>query len=277
MRASPLILLAVGSLGCHAPGLGGAQPTPVDSAVRLAIAKVVARSAGSVVSLKCLDATGGVVRGGSGFIVQRGRVATNAHVVRGCSRVEVRDRTGELLLTTRFAATYCHQVDVAVLPPISSGRRTLRLTRELPAVGQRIVVISPSPGSTPTVSDGSVNAIRGGDVGALIQFTGQDSAFSSGGPLLNLRGEVVGVELGPIPGQQVQSFAVTASGITAALDPFAYGFESVALTDIRGDQIVDSLREAQHQITPSEVSAAAVGIRHAKATVDSSTLDTAAA
>ena len=277
MRLSALTLIAVGSLACHQPGMARVEPTPLDSAnaFRVAIARVAARSTSSVVSLKCLDSTGRDLRFGSGFIVVGGRVVTNASLVRGCSRVEVRSRSGELLLTTRSVVAYCNLVDVAVLPAIPSQPPGLRLTRSAPVVGQRVVVIGAPIGSTQPMADGLVRAVPSGSDGRLIQITGQVSPGSSGGPILDLHGEVVGVAVVQLPERQDRTFAVPASAITPAL---AGGVRRVVLTDIPGGQEEDNAQGAQrHEGAAPDDSTVAAGMRQARAMVDSAEWDTASA
>lgn len=277
MRTSTFTLVAFGSLACHQPGMARGEPSPLDSAnvIRVAIARVAARSARSIVSLKCLDSTGIELRLGSGFLVVGGRVVTNAHLVRGCSRVEVRGQSGELLLTTRSVVAYCSLVDVAVLPVIPSQPPGLRLTRSTPVAGQRVVVIGAPGGSTEPLSDGLVSAVPGGGDGRLIQITAQVSPGSSGGPILDLHGDVVGIAVVQLPERQDRTFAVPASAITPAL---AGGVPRVALTDIPGGQEENNAQGARRRDGAApEDSTVAAGIRQARAIVDSAVWDTASA
>ena len=272
-----LSLVVIGSIACRQPGTGRVQLTPLDSAnaLQVAIARVATRSARSVVSLKCLDSTGRDLRRGSGFVVGGGRIATNVHLVRGCWRVEVRDQRGDLLLTTHYAAAYCNFADVAVLPAIPSPRSTLRLTRALPDVGQPIVVIGAPERSTQTVSGGLVSAIPNGDDGRLVQITAQVSPGSSGGPVLDLHGDAVGIAVAQFPERQDRTYAVPASAITTAL---ASDFRRIALTDIPGGQEADNAQRAQgHEGAASDDSTVAADIRRARAIVDSAVWDTASA
>lgn len=270
-------LVAIGSFACHQPGTARVEPTPLDSAnaIQAAIARVAARSARSVVSLKCLDSTGSAVRFGTGFIAAGGRVVTNTHVVRGCSRVEVRDRFGALLLTARSVVAYCYTVDVVALPAIPSLPPSLHLGRSLPAVGQRIVVIGAQEGPAQTVSDGMVSAIRRGNDEGWFQVTAQISSASSGGPMLDLHGDVVGIAVVRSTGRQDVTSAVPASAITGVLAGYV---RRVAFTDIPDGQETGDAQGAQsHEAAASNDSVTAAGVRQAKAIIDNAVWDTASA
>jgi hypothetical protein len=68
------------------------------------------------------------------------------------------------------------------------------LTENLPEVGEKIIVIGNPLGLEQTVSDGIVSAVRSNQQKIkYIQITAPVSMGNSGGPLLNMRGEVIGV------------------------------------------------------------------------------------
>jgi 2-alkenal reductase len=159
--------------------------------------------------------TGGArpVGTGSGFIVdQAGRVVTNAHVVDGASDLLVAFADG-----TEVAATVVGQDD---LLDIAVVQLDLAEGREVPAVvcfgdtdtlrpGEQVVAIGSALGEfTNTVSEGTVNAkgrtLTGGyGLSSLIQHDAEIWHGNSGGPLLNLRGEVVGVNAAGISGDMM--------------------------------------------------------------------------
>lgn len=192
----------------------GAQAVTTD----MTVAGVAARSLGAVVTLRCLDARDQVSRIGSGFLARGGRVVTNAHVVRGCNRIEVHGADGDLLLTTPYADAYSNTVDVAVLPAVSPTPRTLALALNSPVLGQHIVVIGAPEGLSQTVSDGLISAFRPTANGRLLQFTAPVSHGSSGSPILNLQGQVVGIVVALIEEGQNLNFGIPASTVAAILN-----------------------------------------------------------
>ena len=183
----------------------------------LSVADIVARSSGAVVTIKTFDQAGRAVGLGSGFRVEAGRLVTNAHVVAGASRVEVFDNAEQLLGTASFAEAVSSTVDLAVLPRLGARPTQLPIAASLPKVGERIVVIGAPEGLSNTVSDGIVSAIRTSEGRTLLQITAPISPGSSGGPVLNTRGEVVGVSVSILREGQNLNFAVPLTDVVAVL------------------------------------------------------------
>lgn len=183
----------------------------------LSVADIVARSSAAVVTIKTFDQAGYEIGLGSGFRVEAGRLVTNAHVVAGASRVEVFDNAEQLLGTSSFAEAVSSTVDLAVLPRLGSRPAQLPIAASLPKVGERIVVIGAPEGLTNTVSDGIVSAIRTSDGRTLLQISAPISPGSSGGPVLNMKGEVVGVSVSILREGQNLNFAVPLTDVVAVL------------------------------------------------------------
>jgi serine protease Do len=139
--------------------------------------------------------------GGSGFIIESdGVVVTNNHVVNGHEKFKVHLNDGRV-----FAATVVgqdSQTDVAVLkldgaralPTVSLGKN------ERVSVGDWVIAIGSPLGLDQTVTRGIVSAKGRGSLGLyddgyadFIQTDANLSPGNSGGPLFNLRGEVVGM------------------------------------------------------------------------------------
>ena len=133
----------------------------------------------------------------SGFIVDSaGLILTNAHVVQGADTVTVR-------LTDRreFAAHVLGtdaRTDIAVLKIQASGLRAVRLGRDKDVrVGQWVVAIGSPYGFENSVTSGIVSAkARSLPDGAAVPFLQTDVPLnpgSSGGPLIDLEGRVIGI------------------------------------------------------------------------------------
>lgn len=208
-----------------APSLGQTSPAP--AAGDLSVADVAERANPAVVTVTNLsDAFGGeptAVGAGSGFIVDaEGHVVTNDHVVAGATELTV-----ELLDGTRLPATVVGRdsvADIAVLQLDLSGGEELPATLDFGdsaalRAGERVVAIGSSLGElTNTVSDGTVGAVDRDfyDYTDLIQHDAEIYPGNSGGPLLNLRGEVVGVNVAGVGGGQAATIAPARIGF--ALD-----------------------------------------------------------
>ncbi len=84
----------------------------------------------------------------------------------------------------------------------------------LARVGERVLVIGNPLGLSGSVSDGIVSAFRpSAKYGKLIQITGPISEGSSGSPVVNLKGEVIGVATLNLEGGQNLNFAISSERI----------------------------------------------------------------
>lgn len=159
-------------------------------------------------------------RQGSGFIIRaQGRqstLITNFHVVEaaweaGDSRVTVvqNDRTFE------GAIVEVSQTEDLAAVEVRARLDPLQFTREPPAPGDTVVAIGSPSGLEGTVSTGVVSANRAHS----IQFTAPVSPGSSGGPVLDLEGQVIGVVARKVAGVGYEglSFATPTSSICATV------------------------------------------------------------
>jgi serine protease Do len=139
---------------------------------------------------------GEVPRGvGSGFIISAdGFLLTNHHVVEGADEIYVtltdkRELKGRLIGSDRRTDVALVKIEGTNLPSMRVGDpQRLR-------VGEWVVAIGSPFGLENTVTAGIVSA-KGRDTGDYLPFIQTDVAVNpgnSGGPLLNMRGEVVGI------------------------------------------------------------------------------------
>jgi serine protease Do len=183
------------------------------------------RARGSVVLLKNLDAGGQVFAEGTGFVIRGGYILTNHHVVEGASRMQaVLPDKSVLELPGVLAQDAGH--DLAILKAPAHHLQPLPLVRPgLTEPGERVVVLGNPLGFSSTLSDGIVSAYRENGIdedpdfikGPLLQITAPISEGSSGSPVMNLNGEVVGVAVAFYDGGQSLNFAVPASSVRRLL------------------------------------------------------------
>ncbi|RPH66768.1 MAG: DegQ family serine endoprotease [Burkholderiales bacterium] len=132
---------------------------------------------------------------GSGFVIAGdGYVLTNHHVVDGADEIYVtladkREFRGRLIGSDRRTDVALIKIEVTDLPRLAVGdSRKLR-------VGEWVVAIGSPFGLDSTVTAGIVSA-KSRDTGDYLPFIQTDVAVNpgnSGGPLLNMAGEVVGI------------------------------------------------------------------------------------
>jgi len=158
------------------------------------VSEVVSSTSDAVVQIVLSDSAGQESALGSGFIISAdGRIVTNYHVIKGAHSAIVRLANGAFFPVQGVLATDAEK-DLAVLKV--SGKNlpflTVRATDNL-HVGDHVVAIGSPLGLEGTVSDGIVSAIRDVAGKNWIQTTAPVSHGNSGGPLLDMNGNVVGV------------------------------------------------------------------------------------
>lgn len=158
---------------------------------------------------------------GSGFVIRSdGLIVTNYHVLEGAASATV--EIGGQVYSDVLVLAADPEWDLAVLKVEADGLRALPLGRGLDSVnpGEAVVALGNPEGLKGTVSNGIVSSIRyDPDLGLdLIQTTAPISEGSSGGPLLNMRGEVIGINtLTYISGQNL-NFAIPVDTLKQLLD-----------------------------------------------------------
>jgi S1-C subfamily serine protease len=149
-------------------------------------------------------------------------VVTNAHVIAGAKRIVYEDQDGKVTEVTEVLALDAKS-DLAILvgatlfhvSPTERDLPELKLSRQIPDIGERIFVIGNPHGLTQSFSDGIVSARRSFEGAPVIQITAPISPGSSGGPVLNSLGEVVGVASFFIQGGENLNFAISARTLDA--------------------------------------------------------------
>lgn len=201
---TPAPLAILFGLSLLSPILSSAQDNPSPK-------EIVQRESPAIVSIYNLDAQEEVRGTGTGFIVRpEGVVITNFHVIQGAAKLLVKLRTGEIY--DRVWVTDFHpRRDIAVLKIEGVGLPTVTLgDSQAVEQGDWCVAIGNPKGLEHTLSDGLVSAIRIIEGNQMFQISAPISPGSSGGPLYNRHGEVVGITTAALVGEGVQNlnFAV---------------------------------------------------------------------
>lgn len=166
--------------------------------------------ASSVVMIAIHDEKGEVIGSGSGIMVGAGGyILTNNHVVSGGRFYSVRIEDDETVYKTDEVIKYNPVLDLAMiriertLTPLSVYQGEKKLVR-----GQKVVAIGSPLGLFNSVSDGIISGFRTIETVDMIQFTAPATHGSSGGALLNMFGEVIGIITSGIDSGQNIGFAV---------------------------------------------------------------------
>jgi hypothetical protein len=183
------------------------------------------RAKSAVVHITAVDAAG-QVKGGSGVILRSdGLLATNYHVIKGAVSARVQLLDGDIYDDVAIADTD-ERKDLALLKIKAAGLSALTLAdlSDL-RVGTTVYVLGAPLGLEGSLSQGLVSALRPAtEINAklegfrVIQFTAPVSAGSSGGPLIDETGRVVGLVSATLPAGQNVNIAIPAiyiSGLVA--------------------------------------------------------------
>jgi S1-C subfamily serine protease len=131
---------------------------------------------------------------GSGFVIDNvGHILTNEHVVRAAQRVKVRFESGQEETAAVLAADA--RRDVALLKIDRMGTGGLPIGFDPAAIGDTVYAVGAplDPTYSATVSKGIVSGVREIDDETWIQSDVNVQHGSSGGPLLDDRGNVIGM------------------------------------------------------------------------------------
>jgi S1-C subfamily serine protease/Tfp pilus assembly protein PilF len=156
--------------------------------------------------------------GGSGFIIDdSGLIATNSHVIDGCITALVR-LDGEQIAITGVVAVD-RDADLAIVQIHKKGLHHLSLDPARPDVGTPIVVIGSPEGYSNTLSIGTISGLRddGDQIFRGIQVNAAISHGSSGSPVIEPDGRVVGIVKSMDPNGQNLNFAVRATDLANLL------------------------------------------------------------
>lgn len=189
------------------------QRTSATAAEVTSTREIAQRSTQALVVVLNLDSNGEVQALGSGFVFRAGVIATNHHVIRGASRVLVR-RSG---MDESFRASVVgvsERVDLALLQVDGLAVTPLEIGKDSTVeVGDAVFAVGNPKGLEATFSNGLVSAKRTLDGVAMLQITAPISPGSSGGPILDRKGRVIGVAVGKIEGGDLLNFAIPVSNL----------------------------------------------------------------
>ena len=199
------------------------------------VPEIAEKALAATVYLEMQDSNGLPLAFGSGFFIKPNLIATNYHVIAGAA-----SGTAKLVgkSTTYkvegFTATDKNN-DLALLQVSAPGIKPLPLgNSEAVKIGETVYVAGNPKGLEGTFSDGIISSRRGGYAKGRLQMTAPISPGSSGGPVLNTKGEVIGVSYLILEGDQNLNFAIpslylkTLIALAKTSKPLSQGNHSVS-------------------------------------------------
>lgn len=168
---------------------------------------------------------------GSGFVIDtEGHILTNFHVVEGARQVEVTTSDKKKYKAQIVGTDPVHDLAVIQIPNKAVPQAEIGDSKNL-VVGQKVYAIGNPFGLSGTMTRGIISSIRSlkGQRGYIDEAIQTDAAINpgnSGGPLLNARGQVIGINTMILTGGVEQSagigFAIPISTAKAVLDDLVH-------------------------------------------------------
>jgi S1-C subfamily serine protease len=181
------------------------------AAAALPLQEIVRKASPSVAHLSIRDAKGEEESSGSGFVItEDGWMVTNFHVADGAEHM-VAVFPGNREVEIVGSRLFDEDADLAILQLKEGRYPAVRLATEPARQGDEVVVIGSPRGLSSAVSTGIVSAVREkgtvterhkeGERNWGLQITAGIAPGSSGSPILNAVGEVIGVAVGVSRGE----------------------------------------------------------------------------
>lgn len=170
----------------------------------------------SVVAVVIFDRKNQQIAQGSGFFIAANRVITNRHVIEDADHALIKTHDGGAFVVQGVLAA-SEEDDLALLQinvPANISIYPLPLKTEPPEEGEQVLVIGNPLGLEGTISDGLISSIRELEKSkTILQITAPISPGSSGSPVIDLRGEVVGIATSQLSKGQNLNFAMPSARI----------------------------------------------------------------
>jgi serine protease Do len=238
MRSRALLLLALAACASHRASSAKAAPPAAAPAVvvgassrTLSPAEIAFRALPAIVTMRTEQSLG------TGFVVRSdGWIATNLHVIVGGPRVKVTLPDRELDVVEVLAASPEH--DLAVVRVEARGLPVVALgDSDAMRPGDAIVAIGNPLGLENTVSNGLISARRKFDAGVeVLQISAPIAPGSSGGPIFNDHGEVIGIATAVLEEGQNLNFGMPARYLVSLMkapEPVPFPEFAKAIAQIR--------------------------------------------
>jgi S1-C subfamily serine protease len=185
------------------------KPNQPPAPVKLSPGEIASKYADSVVVLENYNDQGQKTSQGSGFISSPdGVLLTNYHVIRGAFRMVARTHD-QSIHDVDYVIGFDMQHDIAVLKMSGGALPSVHLGNSMAVkTGDHITVLGAPLGLESTLSDGIISAVREAGSFRIFQTSAPISHGSSGGPLFDDYGNVIGLAVATIETGENLNFAV---------------------------------------------------------------------
>ena len=160
------------------------------------VPEIAEKALASTVYLEMKDSNGKTLGFGSGFFVKPNLIATNYHVIAGAASGTAKLVGKHTTYKIEGWTATDEDNDLALLKVSAYGIKPLMLgNSDAVKIGETVYVAGNPKGLEGTFSDGIISSRRDKYTKERFQMTAPISPGSSGGPVLNSKGEVIGVSV----------------------------------------------------------------------------------
>ncbi len=213
----------------------------------------------STVSIIAMDKFSQPIGYGSAFIVGDELIATNVHVIEGCISANVikNDDQKKYKASGYIAIDRTNDLIILKVPELHGEILTLG-SLTFPEIGEKIYAIGNPKGFSGTFSEGIISGIREIQNNQILQITAPISPGSSGGPVLNLKGQVIGIAFASIISGQNLNFAIPVKNLINLMTNINTKLTCITLSEVqvkseknKNDLLKDNLKGKIYSISKS--------------------------
>lgn len=171
--------------------------------------EIAKRGINSTVSIVALDKISHPLGYGSGFLIDDELIATNVHVIEGSNSAYILKNGESKKYPVSGYVAIDRANDLVILKVPGLYGTNLPLGSEtIPEIGDKIYAVGNPKGLNGTFSEGIVSGVRNIQTNKVLQITAPISPGSSGGPVFNSSGQVVGISFASYSSGQNLNFAI---------------------------------------------------------------------
>lgn len=172
--------------------------------------KIYSKTNNAIVTIYTFDANGNALSQGSGVVInEKGWIITNYHVYVGAAKLVVEQKNNIIPYSNIIASDT--KKDILILKIAKSSFPSIVLgNSDNLKIGQKIYAVGSPLGFENSISEGIISGLRRDEVKSenLIQISAAISPGSSGGAVLNTKGELIGITTSTVVKGQNLNFAI---------------------------------------------------------------------